>query len=378
MSSPDRDNLIGGVESELRIRLAAYENALRAAAGDLAVSDHLKNPEDWHIFVDRSGLLTRYPGATGHVGRPAGSSRSSAGLYRQQTATGFARFQHPDAVWLVVSAAAPRRTFRGHLRRPAPGGGSLAGVGPRPVSPTGAQQRRRARDSGEPTLVPRRSPRQAHPWLGLQMFIPVYRNGSPVATVEQRRAALSGWVTGVFVADTFFHSALHGQEKFLDLQVFDQAVSPDSRLFSADPASPDGRPFERTTILDIDGAHWILGWNRTPQFPSVSRMPLIWAVGLSALVTLLVAVLIFQLQSTAQRTQTKLEIEQKRSEETRAFLAALVQSSDDSIVGTTLDGVIVSWNHGSERLWGYPADEAIGQHITYSSCRSAKPISRWA
>jgi len=48
----------------------------------------------------------------------------------------------------------------------------------------------------------------------------------------------------------------------------------------------------------------------------------------------------------------------------RAFLAALVNSSDDAIIGKTLDGRIRSWNPGAERLLGYRAEEAVGQPVT--------------
>jgi PAS domain S-box-containing protein len=51
-------------------------------------------------------------------------------------------------------------------------------------------------------------------------------------------------------------------------------------------------------------------------------------------------------------------------EELRSRLAAIVASSDDAIISKTLDGVIITWNEGASRIFGYTAEEVIGQPIT--------------
>ena len=54
----------------------------------------------------------------------------------------------------------------------------------------------------------------------------------------------------------------------------------------------------------------------------------------------------------------------RESEQRLRWIASIVELSDDVIISKNLDGIIISWNKGAERVFGYTAEEAIGQPIT--------------
>src|SRR5207302_7816158 len=76
-------------------------------------------------------------------------------------------------------------------------------------------------------------------------------------------------------------------------------------------------------------------------------------------------VVMSHLPSKNQQIFHPLHAQQTFSLEEELFtLASIVESSDDAIFSKTLDGIVLSWNKGAERIYGYTADEMIGQPIS--------------
>src|SRR5581483_4597468 len=69
--------------------------------------------------------------------------------------------------------------------------------------------------------------------------------------------------------------------------------------------------------------------------------------------------------SVARQIEQELTYRQeiRRIESHEGLLAALVESSDDAIIGKALDGTILSWNSGAERLYGHSAEQVKGRSI---------------
>ena len=57
--------------------------------------------------------------------------------------------------------------------------------------------------------------------------------------------------------------------------------------------------------------------------------------------------------------------EEKKTAEVKTRLAAIVESSEDAIIGKTLDGIITSWNKGAEKIYYYTAEEMVGKSVDF-------------
>ncbi len=61
---------------------------------------------------------------------------------------------------------------------------------------------------------------------------------------------------------------------------------------------------------------------------------------------------------------SRLQRVENEGRQARLQLAAIVESSDEAIIGKDLQGIITAWNKGAERMYGYKAEEVLGKHIS--------------
>jgi len=270
----DRDRFENAVQTAveaLHTRLDTYVDVLLGAAGLLAVNEVVTRAE-FHAYVERLDLGTRYPGIQGvgySVRIPAGREAETERFMRAQGQPDF-------RIW-----PAGRRGEKHAILHIEPlDGRNSAAVGYDMFSePVRRQAMERARDTGRAAASGRVilvRDEDAAEQSGLLIYVPVYRRGSGIETVDQRRVDLLGFVYGVFRVDDLLGGIFASQSRpRVTLEVYDgDRLRPTLLLGRAGEGATriGGEPqFSTRMRSDAVGRPWMLQFATTAAFEQASQ-----------------------------------------------------------------------------------------------------------
>ncbi len=151
-------------------------------------------------------------------------------------------------------------------------------------------------------------------------------------------------------------------------------IGPDGRITDVNRASEEVTGFSRAELIDTDFSDYFTepekadeGYRQVFHNGSVHDYPLEVRHKDGGVTPVLYNATVYRDEAgqvigvfAAARDVTEI----RRAEQARARLAAIVESSDDVIIGKDLDGNITSWNRGAQRTYGYAAEEVIGRSVS--------------
>ena len=232
-------------------------------------------------------------------------------------------------------------------------------VGSEPVRRTALDQ---ARDSGEPALTGRvklvqegKEGNQA----GFLIFIPVYKNGLPRGSVEERRQSLFGYVYSPFRAGDMMRSVLANVDASVGVELFDDKEGNNSKLlFSSEQKKSDVDPrYISTRQIEFAGRVWTLRFTSLQTFEALSNnmiSHMVFTAGIA--ITILLTFFVTNLSSTRNRAFGMAKAMTAQLSQSEVALRAVLDSAPDGILRVDGTGIVRSVNLAAEHIFGLSSD----------------------
>ena len=279
--------------SRVEQRVMGYEQMLRGVQSLFATTP-LSNRAALHDYVDALQLDANFSGiqAIGVVAWVSVQDKP-AHLATMRSA-GFPDYAiDPDGSREVYAPIVQREPYVGRNRAP-PGSDVW-------LDPTRRLALERARDSGMPAIsgkVQLRADTRSGAPPGFIMYLPIYAQGLPRDSIEQRRAQLIGWVYAAFYMNDFMASLFGSQSPGLTLAMYDGTdTAAASLLYLAGSSTAPGQAqtpsaFSANEYMVVAGHHWTLSLSTQKAFEvrygrGPETVTAVAGVGLSLLLALL-------------------------------------------------------------------------------------------
>lgn len=254
-------------QDDILNRMQAYIGVLRATAGLVAAEDGAVAREQFAAFSQRLQLARVYPGIQG-IGYsavlPAASGPRAEAALAQYGASGVAI--HPAEPRAQVHAIVHLEPL--DRRNRAALGYDMFSEPTRRAAMERARDRARSAMSGRVELVQEIDEQKQ---AGFLIYHPVYRGGTPPATVAERRARLLGFAYSPFRADDLLRGVfVREQQPRIHIAVYDSAVAPANLLHKSFAGAPAemARTARFTSVrpVEIAGRSWQVAYYSAPSF----------------------------------------------------------------------------------------------------------------
>lgn len=231
-----------------------------------------------------------------------------------------------------------------------------------------------ARDTGEPRatggLELTREPESPTHQLGTLVYLPVYGSGEALGSVEERRAAVIGYVYAALRLGDLMRSVAGRAAGELVLSLHEGSGSARGKLVSGDLTEGERRDDGHLPMLagerqvDYGGRTWTLHAATRPAFEAAhgtDRARMVAAAG--ALATLLVALLTFALARQRLAARQDAAAAESRREADHAMLQACMALAADGFLVTDAEGKVVGASARAAQLFGSSADGLQGRAL---------------
>jgi diguanylate cyclase (GGDEF)-like protein/PAS domain S-box-containing protein len=342
-------------EITLRIeqRLATYEQVLHGVEGLFSSSKNVSRDE-FRTYVAALGLAHHYPGIQGIGFSLLIPPQEKATHVKTMRKEGFPNYTlRPEGERDLYSPTVLLEPFTGRNLRAF--GYDLYAEATCRAAMELARDWNESAMSGKVTLAQETGPNAQ---AGFLVFLPVYRNGSAHETLTERRDHIIGWVHSSFRMDDLMVGILGEQINKIDLEIWDgenstlKALMYDNDgIFSPTLTKPS--LYNSIQQLKFSGHTWSVKVRSLPSFEAnldTARVTLIQLSGI--LVSILLSLLVWQLaRGRAQALNLAHELR----------IAAAAFETQEGIIITDAQGVILRVNQAFTEATGYTTEEVLGQ-----------------
>ena len=360
------------VKRRIDERMDVYQSLLHAGQGLFAASNDVERG-DWQQFVAHLKIERDFPGVLGIGYGKSAAPGEIDNLTRKAKASG-----EPD--FKIWPAGGHEEYVPIYYLEPDIGANHKVLGFDMYSEPVRRAAMIKARDTGEVAVTRKLVLVQndsGDTQAGFIMFAPVYGNGMPISTREERIAALQGFVYSAFPARDLMLGILGNTVPEVAVRVYDGENESDDALMYAsdnfladDPDYPN--PFTALKTLSVanNEKNWVIRITSLPYFEStIDRQKSLIVLIAGTVISLLFFGIVSNLAKT-RKTAEKLagemvaalketNISLSRSEERFRLLTSNVK--DYAILFLNADGMIMNWNEGAERLNGYRSEEIVGR-----------------